>query len=303
MSSRWCVPAAALILVAAACGEKAKVVQAGAPAAGAPASATAKVAGITLASFDPATHRVILHTKDFSFDAPDTITAGWTTFHLVNDGPSLHHVQLVRLDSGKTAQDLRNAMMNPGPPPRWAAFVGGPNAPNPGSTSDAMLELQPGSYALLCLVDIPDHVPHFAKGMFRQFTVLPANGPSNITAPSADVTITLADYNFVFKGPLTTAGAHTIRVDNAGPQPHEVEIIRFAPGKTPKDLAAWMAKPNGPPPGDAIGGIVAQMAGTGNQYFITTFVPGHYALLCFIPDMKDGKPHVDHGMVREFDVK
>src|SRR5512142_1627211 len=103
-----------------------KVAQAGAPNA-APASR---------GSFDPATHVAVVHAKDFAFEAPDSITAGWTTFHLVNDGPNLHHIQLVRLDSGKTAQDLADAMKNPGPPPHWAVFVGGPNAPDPSTQSD-----------------------------------------------------------------------------------------------------------------------------------------------------------------------
>src|SRR6478736_314045 len=107
-----------------ACSEKeaakpdtTKVAQAG--AAGAAAS---------LGSFDPATHIAVVHGKDFSFDAPDSVTAGWTTFHFVNDGPGLHHAQLVRLDSGKTVADLEAALKTPGQPPRWIVEVGGPNA-------------------------------------------------------------------------------------------------------------------------------------------------------------------------------
>jgi hypothetical protein len=37
--------------------------------------------------------------------------------------------------------------------------------------------------------------------------------------------------------------------------------------------------------------------------FITAdFQPGHYALLCFIPDARDRKPHSDHGMMKEIVV-
>ena len=46
---------------------------------------------------------VTIHASDFAFTAPDTISAGVTTFYLVNDGPGLHHALLVRLDSGKTS--------------------------------------------------------------------------------------------------------------------------------------------------------------------------------------------------------
>jgi hypothetical protein len=33
-----------------------------------------------------------------------------------------------------------------------------------------------------------------------------------------------------------------------------------------------------------------------------TFIPGQYALLCFVPDMKDGKPHFAHGMAKLIEV-
>jgi uncharacterized cupredoxin-like copper-binding protein len=36
--------------------------------------------------------------------------------------------------------------------------------------------------------------------------------------------------------------------------------------------------------------------------FTTTLTPGRYAIVCFVPDAKDGKPHEMHGMVREFTV-
>lgn len=251
------------------------------------------------ASFDPSTRVAVVHAKDFSFDAPDSITAGWTTFHLVNDGPSLHHIQLVRLDSGKTADDLTAAMKNPGPPPRWAVFVGGANAPDPGSQSDATLNLAAGNYVMLCLVDVPGGVPHFTKGMFRPFKVTASNGSTG-TEPSADASVSLADYKFDLQGTLN-AGKHTIKVQNAGPQPHEIEIVRLAPGKTLNDLSAWIKNPQGPPPANALGGVSAILPGM-SAYFTVDLTPGDYAMLCFIPDLKDGKPHLEHGMVKQFKV-
>jgi hypothetical protein len=70
-----------------------------------PAQAGAPAAPPSMASFDPATHVAVLHAKDFAFDSPDSVTAGWTTFHLVNDGPNLHHAQIVRLDGGRAVAD------------------------------------------------------------------------------------------------------------------------------------------------------------------------------------------------------
>ncbi len=241
---------------------------------------------------------VKIEARDFAFVAPDSIPAGVTTFQLTNDGPSFHHMQLVRLDSDKTAADLMKAMKNPGPPPRWAVFVGGPNAPNPKAVSNATLDMTAGNYAVLCLVDVPDGVPHFAKGMVHPLTVVASS--ANAAAPKPDVTVSLADYSFAVSTALA-AGKHVVDVENTGPQPHEVEVVKLAPGATPDKMIAWIMKPNGPPPGSAIGGVAALVPGAHAQ-FAADFTPGNYALICFIPDGKDGKPHFMHGMVKTITV-
>jgi hypothetical protein len=231
-------------------------------------------------------------------DTPDSITAGWTTFHLVNDGPGLHHAQLVRLDSGKTTVDLTNAFKNPGPPPAWAVFVGGANAPSPGSESDAAFNLEPGNYAVICVVDIPDHIPHVAKGMIHALKVTPSTNEA--AEPTSDITVKLADYSFTTTGSFT-AGKHTIKIVNNGPQMHELELVKLAPGKTPKDVAAWFAKMDGPPPISGVGGVAAQMPKM-TSYAMFDLTPGKYVLYCFVPDAKDGKAHAEHGMFKEITI-
>ncbi|MGH7617637.1 MAG: hypothetical protein ACREPM_10445, partial [Gemmatimonadaceae bacterium] len=248
--------------------------------------------------YDPATRTATVHAKEFAFDAADSIPAGWTNFHFVNDGSMLHHLQIARLDSGKTPDDFVTAMSKPGPPPAWVTFVGGPNAPNPGAFSHAAFNLPAGSYIMLCLVDIPDHVPHFAKGMVHPFTVTASTAAG--AEPASDATIALADYSFTVTGALT-AGHHTIKVTNAGPQVHELELVKFATGKGMKDLAAWAASLQGPPPADALGGVAALMSGLGGTFDVD-LTPGNYAFICFVPDAKDGKPHLEHGMAKEFKV-
>jgi hypothetical protein len=32
------------------------------------------------------------------------------------------------------------------------------------------------------------------------------------------------------------------------------------------------------------------------------FTPGDYGMVCFAPDLKDGKPHFVHGMVQQITV-
>jgi uncharacterized cupredoxin-like copper-binding protein len=249
---------------------------------------------------DPTPAVVTVHTKDFSFDAPAEITAGMTTFKLVNDGPNLHHMLIVRLDSGKTVADVEASLKKQGPPPGWMVMSGGPNAPDPGHESNTTVNLTEGQYALLCIVDIPGGVPHAAKGMIKALTVKPATGPA-AAAPVADVKVVLNDYNFDFSTPIT-AGSHTFEVRNAAKQPHEIEILKLAPGKTVKDLSAWMTKMAGPPPASAIGGTLPTSGGT-PAYFTADFTPGDYVFICFIPDAKDGKPHAQHGMITTVTVK
>ena len=80
----------------------------------------------------PAPAVVTIHASDFSFDAPAAIPAGVTTFHLVNDGPGLHHALFVRLDNGKTVADLLTSMKTLRALPAWVTYVGGPTVPEPG---------------------------------------------------------------------------------------------------------------------------------------------------------------------------
>lgn len=237
---------------------------------------------------------------EYAFEMPDTIPAGLTTFRLVDAGKELHHVQLIKLADGKTMSDFVKAVEAGGPPPTWATEAGGVNAPRPGGgEASTTLAVAPGNYAVVCLIPDAKGVPHVAKGMLRPLTVTAATGPA-ATEPTSDVTIKLADYSFELPAPIS-AGTHTIRVENDGAQPHEVQIVRLAPGKTAADVAAWVDHQQGPPPGEPIGGVPAIPVGT-HAFVTANFTPGNYALLCFVPDTKDGKPHTAHGMVKQITV-
>jgi hypothetical protein len=248
----------------------------------------------------PAANLVTVTAREFAFGAPATIPAGLTTVRLVNQGQEMHHVQLVRLDEGHTVAELMEmAKGGDEPMPAWVTFVGGPNVHAPGAHSESTMTLQAGEYALVCFIPSPDGVPHIAKGMVKPLTVVPAaNGAQ---AAAADVRMTLTDYAFDM-APGITAGRRTIQVVNTAAQPHEVALMRLAPGKTPQDLLAWIEAQQGPPPAMPLGGTSLLSQGETNQ-ITADFTPGEYVLLCFVPDAKDGKPHVAHGMVRQFTVR
>ena len=266
-----------------------------------PATDTAGADSAAAATAAPAAPNVVTVTAtDFAFEAPAEIPAGVTTFRLLNKGPDIHHIQLVRLDAGKSIDSLMAAFKAGGPPPAWAKDAGGPNAPAPGEESNYTATLEPGSYALICFIDTPDKVPHMMKGMVKPLTVTAAPGGPGAAEPAADVTMSLADYSFNLSRPLT-AGKQTIRVENAASQTHEVFIIQFAPGKSMKDLMAWAQTYKGPPPGKPLGGTTGIAPG-GHGTITVDLAAGDYGLICFVPDAKDGKPHVAHGMTQEFKI-
>ena len=244
---------------------------------------------------------ITVRTRDYVFyEMPDSIPAGPTTIQLANDGPDLHHVWLIRLEEGKTLPDLMKAVQaGHGAMPSWAVDVGGPNTPVPGGVASATLNLEAGTYVLICVIPAKDGVPHIMKGMVRSLKVLP-NGTGDTHLPQADVVLTLKDYAFEFDKPIR-AGRQTIRVENAAQQSHEAILVEVAPGKTVHDVLAWLEKPQGPPPGKPLGGTTGLAQGEINL-ISHDFTPGKYGLICFVPDTGDGKPHVAHGMVREFTV-
>jgi hypothetical protein len=238
---------------------------------------------------------------DYAFDAPAEIPAGLTTIRVTVHAKELHHAALIRIDSGKTFADLQAALRKAGPPPHWAVPVGGPNTPVPNDgTSEDIQELAPGNYAIICYVPSPDGTPHFDKGMIRPLTVTASTQPA-APEPTADATVTLSDYAYGFSAPLA-AGKHMLRVENAGPQVHELVLVRLAPGKKGKDLASWVTGGmKGPPPGMPLGGVAPMAPGT-SAFLPIDLEPGNYAMLCFVPDAKDGKDHAAHGMIKDFTI-
>lgn len=234
---------------------------------------------------------------EYAFAGPDTIQSGPNVIRLVNHGTEAHHMSMFRLDSAHTVQDMM--ALPPNAKPSWIVEVGGPNAAMPGDSVRATLNLEPGNYVMMCFIPGPDGKPHFMKGMVRPLTVVAATGPV-AAEPSADVVITLKDYGFDI-APAIGAGRKTIRINNDGPQSHELVLVRMQPGKTAQDFVNWTNSMQGPPPGEIINGITG--LSPGQHGFVTNnYTPGTYALICFVPDAKDGKSHYTYGMIQDISV-
>jgi len=245
---------------------------------------------------------IAFEASDYGFTGPDRVQSGLTAVEIYNTGAQLHHIQLVKLGDNKTAEDFTAALRNnPSTLPPWLNFMGGPNGVIPGARAVARQNLEPGQYLLLCLIPNEKGVPHVALGMQKSLVVMPTKRPSHTQPHKPEITITERDFAFELSREMRS-GMQTIGVMNTGTVPHEVVLVRLAPGKSIQDFATFGEHPVGPPPGQPLGGIVGLDPGrTGS--FTVNFEPGRYGLICFLPDPATGAPHFSKGMMLELAVK
>lgn len=234
---------------------------------------------------------------EYRFQAPDTIRAGAVEVDLVNRGHVPHQAWMIRIDGGRTLDDA----LSQDSWPSWTTSVGGPNAVDPGGEARAVLDLAPGSYGIICMVpDGKGHL-HVSLGMSRPLRVVGTAPGTDDRLPAADDTMRLTNYSFLLSHPLE-AGHHRILVRNAADQMHEATLVRLAPGEGPLDFARWMDEQEGPPPGSMIGGMTGLSPGEEAEMEVD-LRPGRYALVCFLLDAGDGKPHFMHGMMTEMTIR
>lgn len=261
---------------------------------------------------------VDLTSTEYAFQAPDTIAAGWTTFRMTNHGAELHYGHIVRLDPGRPVEELvaayAEAIRTSGPRPKWVTRFGGPGGTAPGGTSSVTQFLDSGTYVWICPVEDNEGNPHFGKGEYKQFVVQAetslAGNPA--AAPEADMVVRLSDYSFEPE-PALRSGRHTIRVENTGIEPHDLVLLKLAPGRTLDDVQTWLnperarrENASEPPPsleslGTGAGGIAAIRPGM-EAFFDADLAPGEYVMMC-MATAPDGRSHIEHGMIRQISVR
>lgn len=231
--------------------------------------------------------------RDFAFDSSHTVPAGLVAIRLVNQGHAVHMLGVARLDSGRTLADVYKALHS-NAPMGWFSELGGPGAISPGDSVTLYAVLQPGTYSMICWWPDSTGKEHVMSGMMSSLTVTGQTAGAPVE-PAADIYLRERDYAISATGAFT-AGHHVFRVDNDGPQDHDVTLLRVLPGKTDAEVEKWLAKPGMlDAPVEAIGGTVG-VARWGHTEFAADLKPGNYLILCMIPDAKDGKPHFMHGM-------
>ena len=265
-----------------------------------------------------APHVVTLSISGHTLEVPDTIDAGWTTFRFANNGDDIHYAHMVQLDTGRAVPELleayATAIRESAPRPSWLTRFGGPGGTSPGSTSSVTQHLEPGSYVWICPIEDSAGIPHFSIGEYATFVVRAANADAPAQSPPvATRTIRLAEFTFAFDVP-PSAGRHTIRVHNAGAEPHDINFLKLAPGTSIEDLMSMLnpERARREEEGDAaaspvenlitaVGGVAAIAPGM-EAFFEANLTPGDYALVCMVTS-PDGRSHIEHGMIQQITVQ
>ncbi len=122
------------------------------------------------------------------FEVPETFATGPQIWHVVNNGQQVHHVVLSRVPDGTTEAQVLELVNS--------EFAGPPASPEAGATpvetalsfedvEDVFFSLlfssgqanwyevdvEPGTYAMLCFMPDPSGTPHVMLGMVKVFTV------------------------------------------------------------------------------------------------------------------------------------
>lgn len=120
--------------------------------------------------------------QEFNFILPDEIKAGKHVWQISNTGKQAHHMLIIQLPKGVTADDIItwvSAEIPSGPPP----FLN-PDGPtigtgfevlSPGQSTWAEIDLPPGEYTVFCLLPDMSAMPptsHIAHGMHRTLKVV-----------------------------------------------------------------------------------------------------------------------------------
>lgn len=260
--------------------------------------------------------------SEYKFDGPGSFAGGLTQVTLKNAGTMTHHAMFMMLHDGKTVADLGAAAQKDGIGGLLSVSdsVGGPGSIDAGESSTVVLDFKAGNYVIVCVIPDADGIPHMAKGMALPITITdaPATQPA---APTADVSVELADFTFANLPSTIKAGQQTWAITNKGAQLHELALYKLAPGftidqliaivsgpeatpmpgmaATPPAAAPAAASPAGAPPFVGIGGFAPVSPGHGGWLEIN-YEAGDYAALCFVPDIKTGKPHFMLGMKMAF---
>jgi uncharacterized cupredoxin-like copper-binding protein len=260
---------------------------------------------------------LVINSTEYAFEMPATTVSGYNRITLNNQAAAEdHHAMFLRFNEGTTEEQFMEVLMGGD---LLALFdvvtaYGGPIT-TAGGQGSAVAWLDPGTYAVVCVIPDAQGVPHVAHGMMSMLEVTEEAGTG--PDPVADGTITLVEMAFDGLPAEVPAGQYVWEVVNGGAQLHEMAIFQLAPGVPAAAIIAGITAPPaspeaspaaagpaeeaGPPPFVAATGAAPMSPGATN-YVELNAQPGEYLVACFVPDAETGMPHAMMGMIGSFTV-
>lgn len=103
--------------------------------------------------------------RDFAIELGETSApAGSVTFDVVNDGPSVHEFELIDTDIAADSFEVESGVA--ATTADGGVIVDEVEEVAPGTNTGLTVDLEPGTYALVCNI-----AGHYESGMFTSFTV------------------------------------------------------------------------------------------------------------------------------------
>jgi hypothetical protein len=256
---------------------------------------------------------VLTLTSKTTVGVPASLAPGWHTF-ILKEGTAQgkkdpRGLQVLQLAKGYTVAQLKKDGATVFGPKYTAAarkaytrvlknarFLGGLNlSPTYTATGDRFtVWLKPGTYWL------DNQATN--EGAPDSYTAVTVKGTAVGTKPKNLGTITSKE--FAFKVVHAKAGKHLYALHDAGAQMHMYVMLRLNKGHSLAEIEQAL-RSDGPPPAwvhDA--GFAGLLTGDQTMYTaLNLSSKSDYLLVCFMPDVKTGAPHVALGMVRLFAVK
>lgn len=267
---------------------------------------TALLAGI-------ATAQTTYVAKEYGFSGPDKLKAGYLELQMQNAGRQPFMMMVLGLKPGTSKPELLAALkktMTLGHDAKaWgqlyarAVAHGGVGMTLPGQTGKVGLVLTPGRYALIAPGADGKGQPLTELGMVKLIEVVAQGKPTAM--PKTDLKVPMYDFAFAFSGGLKP-GKQTWEIVNNGQEPHELVMVRVRPGKTVQEAIAFMhaENPQGEPPVDFSSMVATGIVSEGQRMALeVNLQKGTYLVTCFLPALKNSKPHHDLGMEMSFEVK
>lgn len=248
----------------------------------------------------PVTDLTVVGT-DFSYEAPDSIPAGFVRVRLDDRGPTPHHLVVLRVPTERSAEEALTAIATTGSVPEWLESVGGPEvSEEPARQASFISYFEPGEYVLACVLLDDEGVPHYRHGMVRGLVVGEPLQASTVGPEPATDTIIFHDHYYEVSGPLR-AGHVRFWVENQGTQRHHAEIVKLNDGVDFETLVNALSDFSAPQPLQSAGGTTGLSPGR-SGWLEVNLEAGSYALVCFFVDGDTGLPHFRLSMVRMFEV-